>query len=232
MVKSLIIALALFFSASLAPSAEIEIPFTMGKTIRNGSGFVTGCALTVGTVGADDRMVLEYDLTNLPTSPTSIIWATHIVNSPLGEAEIDILDFYSYAGDGKVTLDEFDAGEWFVSVEYSENPPIPPTPFLFVDVSNDVNSLIDEGKAFLGIRVSTVTDSVWILGSSAATNWPDPFLVVEFDGYGLMDLVSFNACLGGPGAPASESCEATFDFDNDGDVDLRDYAVFQQRFDG
>lgn len=219
-------------SARPAPSAEIEIPFTMGKTIRNGSGFVSGCALKVTTVGSDDRMVLEYDLTGLPASPTSIMWATPIKNVPLGDSEIDILDFFSYAGDGEVTLDEFDAGEWFVSVEYSENPPIPPTPFLFVDVSDEVNALVAEGEAFLGIRVSTVTDSVWVFGSSGAVSWPDPFLVVEFEGYGLLDLIVFNACLGGPDNPVSDSCQASFDFDNDSDVDLHDYAVFQQRFDG
>ena len=175
-------------------------------------------------------MVLEFDISDIPSNATSITFSTALNNfDGLGKSEIDILDFHSYAGDGEITLDEFFAGDLFASIEYSED--VPPY-MIFVDVTNEVIDLVRSGEDHLGLRVSTESSATWLFGESMGIGWPVPTLTVEFDGFGLIDWVSFTACLAGPENATSEICATSFDFDNDGDVDLLDYAVFQQRFDG
>jgi hypothetical protein len=56
---------------------------------------------------------------------------------------------------------------------------------------------------------------------------------------GLLDAADLGSCLGGPqaepgamGSLDAEECLCVFDFDDDLDVDLADFAVFQERFDG
>ena len=211
-------------SARPAPSAEIELPFTDGKTIRNGEGFVVGGALFVSYFGSIDRMVMEYDLSGLPRQIVSGKWKSWLNNFNLGDAEVDILDFYAFAGDGVVSIDEFEAGTWFESLEYSED--VPPF-YIQVDVTQQVQDLISAGETYLGVRVSTETSSVWIFGSSAASDLPDPFLVIEWSPFSLGDYADFAECMTGPGEAADAVCSEVFDFDGDGDVDLRDFRVLQ-----
>jgi hypothetical protein len=46
------------------------------------------------------------------------------------------------------------------------------------------------------------------------------------------DYAAFHPCFGGPGTSAEQDCVCTFDFDQDGDLDLVDYSVVQIEFDG
>jgi len=50
-------------------------------------------------------------------------------------------------------------------------------------------------------------------------------------GVDLLDYDDFDECLFGPGGGFQPECRC-FDFDDDGDVDLVDYAVFQAAFTG
>lgn len=215
-------------SARPAPSAEIEVELTDSCTIRqlgDGTlGFLIGCGFKVGTVGADDRLVMEYDLSGLPGQIVSVTWISWLNNFNLGDADVDILDFYAFAGDGVVSLDEFYAGEWFTSLEHSEN--LPPF-YIEIDVTQQVHDLISSGETYLGLRVSTETSSVWLFGSSAASDLPDPFLVIEWSTFNLGDYADFAECMTGPGQMAGPACSEVFDFDGDGDVDLRDFRVLQ-----
>ena len=49
---------------------------------------------------------------------------------------------------------------------------------------------------------------------------------------GVLSFALFPLCIGGPTAEASQLCQTAFDFDFDTDVDLRDFAIYQQMFAG
>jgi hypothetical protein len=55
----------------------------------------------------------------------------------------------------------------------------------------------------------------------------------DFDGDGLVthvDVVAYVDCMAGPAVPVSTACADVFDFNLDGDVDLRDFACFELAF--
>ena len=214
-----------------APSAEIEIGLADGKSIRALSGgdyaFLSG--LWVTTWGSEDRLVLEFDISAIPSNSKSITFSTALNNfDGLGKSEIDILDFHSYAGDGEITLDEFFAGHLFTSIDYSDN--IPPY-MIFVDVTEQVTDLLQQGEQYLGLRLSTESSATWAFGETMGIGWPVPTLTVELPTYGATDHAAFVECMSGPGVGTTPECATQFDFDNDADVDLRDYISIQLCFD-
>ena len=48
----------------------------------------------------------------------------------------------------------------------------------------------------------------------------------------LTDHDMFSVCLNGPNSSPAGGCTVDADFDNDGDVDLDDFAIFQAQFGG
>ncbi len=79
-------------------------------------------------------------------------------------------------------------------------------------------------------------DHMWVLVGDPFLRLPNWFDEVggdiNTDGMvNLQDLAGFRACLSGPGAASASVCEP-FDFDDDGDADLADFAGFQRVFTG
>ena len=79
-------------------------------------------------------------------------------------------------------------------------------------------------------------DYMWVLVGDPFLRLPNWFDEVggdiNTDGLvNLQDLAGFRACMSGPGAAFAPVCEP-FDFDDDGDADLADFAGFQRVFTG
>jgi len=78
-----------------------------------------------------------------------------------------------------------------------------------------VSGSVTDGVPFAG------TDCIWLVPPG------------DFDGDGdvdLDDLSAFADCTGGPGPAAGNNCATAFDSDLDEDVDLADFALFQEAF--
>ncbi len=89
----------------------------------------------------------------------------------------------------------------------------------------------DTAWRFCGWNIDDV--EVWAIDPAGC-----PFVPGDGNGDGVIDLadmVLFTACLGGPDGSIPGECEATpgaFDFDEDGDVDMLDFAGFQEAYEG
>ena len=65
-----------------------------------------------------------------------------------------------------------------------------------------------------------LTGGFWFAHVPGDCNYDAGISLYDFDGH--------DACLSGPGAPHALECEC-HDFDDDGDVDLKDFGAFQMR---
>jgi uncharacterized repeat protein (TIGR01451 family) len=90
-------------------------------------------------------------------------------------------------------------------------------------IANDVQWSYNQPGAVSAGTVLTLMD-----GTVACANKGDGNGDCHID---LNDYQEFEACLGGPGAPAGEACEC-YDFDDDEAVDLYDFGAFQSAFTG
>src|SRR5262249_28175189 len=106
--------------------------------------------------GAEDRTVLELDLRGLAGPVSSAVLDIPLRN--LDPGRNGAIDLFTFPGSGMVTPDLFGAGTFFSSFTNSQ------TGVEHLDVTAAVLAAQDAGDHFLGIRLSTTTDTRWLLG--------------------------------------------------------------------
>jgi hypothetical protein len=140
----------------------------------------------------EDRTVLEFALGGLSGPVTSASLDLDLRNLDPGLP--GIINVFTFAGTGTVTPDLFSAGTLFTSFPNSMSG------LEHVDVTAAVLAAQGAGEAFLGFRLSTATDSRYLLGppftgsgpTMTAEIIPEPSTLGLF-GLGLLALVGY-AC--------------------------------------
>ena len=180
---------------------------------------------TVRNAAFENRAVIDFDFSAMSAicDPERILVATLEVvvgNGDPNDRVMGVLDFYSYEGDGEVTVDDWDQGEWFAEL-MEEDWSIPHS----IDVTDMIKEVVGAGWARLGIRISSDESDVYRIGKVMGISVPNPFFVVEVLGSPAGGgPAAFVACFGGPGSPTTGDCQQSFDYDCDSDVDLVDFA--------
>jgi hypothetical protein len=119
--------------------------------------------------GAEDRTVLEFDLSGLAGPVSSVFLDIPLRN--LDPGRNGVIDLFTFAGSGIVTPDLFGAGTFFRSFVNNQ------TGVEHLDVTAAVLAAQEAGDHFLGFRLSTTTDTRWLLGQIAGL--PKPTLNAE-----------------------------------------------------
>ena len=109
--------------------------------------------------GAEDRTVLEFDLSALAGPVSSAILDVPLRN--LDPGRNGVIDLFTFPGSGIVTPDLFGAGTFFSNFVNNQ------TGVEHIDVTAAVLAAQEAGDHFLGIRMSTTTDTRWLLGQIA-----------------------------------------------------------------
>jgi hypothetical protein len=119
--------------------------------------------------GAEDRTVLEFDLRGLAGPVSSAVLDIPLRNLDPGRS--GVIDLFTFPGSGIVTPDLFGAGTFFRNFVNNQ------TGVEHIDVTAAVLAAQEAGDHFLGIRLSTTTDTRWLLGQIAGL--PNPTLNAE-----------------------------------------------------
>jgi hypothetical protein len=153
---------------TLYASWRLGIEKTAGTGIRFSGGEYL--LLSFLAVKAGDRPALEYNLSGFSCPVNSATLDIHISNLDPGGA-VGIMEFYIYAGDGVIDTSEFAAGSYYTQIESTGDS------YEHVDFTATVNTAIQNGWTYLGVRISTATaDRYWIGGSIVGL--PEPILTV------------------------------------------------------
>jgi uncharacterized repeat protein (TIGR02543 family) len=144
------------------------------KTAGTGIRFIGGEYLLLSFLavkaGTEDRSALEYDLRGFSYPVDSATLDIYISNLDPGGA-VGVMEFYIYAGDGVIETSEFAAGSYYTQIQSTGDS------FERVDFTSAVNTAIQNGWTYLGVRISTATaDRYWIGGS--VVGLPEPILTV------------------------------------------------------
>ena len=191
---------------------QFTLVFLDGFQIKEGGSF-------------EDRVVLEFDMTLFPRpfeTAKVVLWFDNFnEGGPVG-----VVDLFDYEGNGIADETDFDAGTVpYTCFEHNEDPPWK----VFVDLAGAFEQAIDDDVPFLGFRLSTETEDTFVLASSAGMR--APILQVKSRVFEHDDYVLFAACVSGPDTAATTEC-LSYDFDDDADVDVSDFQVFQRFFRG
>ena len=109
--------------------------------------------------GAEDRTVLEFDLSGLAGPVSSAVLDVPLRN--LDPGRNGVIDLFTFPGSGIVTPDLFGAGTFFRNFVNNQ------TGVEHIDVTAAVLAAQEAGDHFLGFRLSTTTDTRWLLGQIA-----------------------------------------------------------------
>ena len=215
----------------------------------NDTNYEGAIALATSTPASsfERRVVWEYDLGAVGLEPPVTARLEFVLFGALAypRPEVDV-HIYSYDSDLVETLDDFSAEpavlQGVVTVPPTEPPLRSGNPYV-VDVSNAVNDALTVGPARVAFRFQIDPDTphpaneAFIIASeSDETSKPalrinDAMLadMDDDDEIGFSDFTLFEPCMLGPDRPASGQCSlARLDLDTD--VDLHDFATFQQLF--
>jgi hypothetical protein len=186
--------------------------------------------LAVKKTTIEIRSYLEFDLDALPDEFDLITLRILIGNIDPGPP-VEVVEFFHYTGDGEEDVGEWDAGEYLWTHDYPH--PVGGGKYrIKLDVSEMVRSYRDEGRRYLGIRMSAPSFARFRIGRALAINDPNPFLAVHHQEATThtSDFSSFGECMVGPDDIYAGRCPLLWDYNDDEFVDLADFAVFQAMF--
>ena len=209
---------------------------TDGYTLDNLTGEVLVCLtgpgkFTVANAAFENRAVIDFDFSAMSAicDPERILVATLEVvvgNGDPNDEVMGFLDFYAYEGDGAITVDDWGEGTWFAEL-MEEGWSIPHS----IDVTDLMKDVVAAGWKRLGIRISSDEPDVYRTGKIMGISVPNPFFVIEVVDSPLnTDISEFVECIAGPGVPIADTCQQSFDYDCDGDVDVRDYRILAMSY--
>ncbi len=192
--------------------------------------------LNVKKTSVESRSLLEFDLEALPEDFDRITLNILIGNSDPGPP-VEVVEFFHYAGDGEEHVEDWDAGELFWTFDYVF-PDGPVWYAIKLDVTELVRTYQDQGRQYLGFRLSAPGFARYSIGKTGGVDAPNPFFAVHHAGArsDLADfidpdgMVSFAFCMSGRFADAAV-CTILWDYTDDDFVDLADYAILQAMFD-
>jgi hypothetical protein len=185
--------------------------------------------------GRESRSYLEFDLDALPEKFDLITLNMVIGNSDPGPP-VEVFDFYRYTGDGLEDVEDWDVGEYFSTYD-NPHPVNEGRQGLKLDVTDSVRRYQEEGRRYLGFRLSAPRFARFSIGKTGGVDVPNPFLAVHHpeartnfaDFIGPGEMVSFEKCMTG-GYGNFAFCTVLWDYNDDEFVDLADFAVFQSMF--
>jgi hypothetical protein len=192
--------------------------------------------LHVTKTSVETRSYLEFDLDALPEEFDLITLNILIGNADRGPP-VEVVEFFHYTGDGEEDVDDWDAGEYFWTHDY----PYPEGSQKYrikLDVSELVRTYRDEGRRYLGFRLSAPRFARFSIGKTGGIHAPNPFFAVHHEGArtdlgdftDTSDIWAFAYCMVGPNDLYTEGCPLLWDYNEDEYVDLADYAIFQAMF--
>ncbi len=192
--------------------------------------------LIVHKTGFEVRAYLEFDLEALRDEFDLITLNILIANLDPGPP-VEVVEFFHYVGDGEEDLEDWDAGERFWTHDYPY--PDPGVKYAIkLDVSESVGRYRDEGRRYLGFRLSAPGFARFRIGKTGGLHAPNPFLAVHHEGARTdsadftdsSDIWPFATCMAGPDELYTAGCPLLWDYNNDEHVDLADFAIFQAMF--
>jgi hypothetical protein len=138
----------------------------------------------------EDRTVLQFDLRPLAGPVGTATLDLDLLNLDPGLP--GVIDVYAFAGTGTVTPDQFSAGTLITSFASSASG------LEHVDVTAAVLAAQDSRQQFLGFRLSTTSESRWLLGPEfgraeptlSATIIPEPTALALL-GVGALGLLGY-----------------------------------------
>jgi hypothetical protein len=164
------------YAVSLFPSVfgsiEDSPPDGIGDTIVTSvPGVIDNVSSPPAPIPRDTSAIVEYNVSSFADMPkiTAFLDGTIFVNNALdtGERIIDILVFQ---GDGVLSTSDFQIPATSVgTVSYS--PPLDTSVSFSLDITNIVQSLIDGGNSFIGVRFEALNEQApsQLLSSSPPT---------------------------------------------------------------
>lgn len=195
------------------------------------------------TGGFEYRLVFEYDLATLATSPpVSAELSFMLRGAPRFPAPPAVVHVYVYPADLLERNQDFSAGP-AVLVGSATVQPYQPRTLFRLNVSEWTNNSLQSGAKKLAFRFQIDPQTPYdqnqaFLDARDADKATKPALNIDarvpgdadFDrDVDLDDAATFMGCLRGPGVTATTGCRV-FDFDLDDDVDLSDASVFLELF--
>jgi hypothetical protein len=176
-----IVLLVLFHISVLsAPAVAASINPTDARGIRKQDwwglsllGFLAINNQHTSTYWAEDRTVLEFDVSSLSGTPLELVTLDLGMENGWPGPPDGIIDVFTFTGDGIVTADEFFAGgpAPFMSVVVGDVDGI-----VKFDVTSAVQTAVMAGDRFIGFRLSTETLDNYFLGG--IVQLPEPVLTV------------------------------------------------------
>lgn len=213
----------------------------------NESSYEGSITLTAAT---EHRVVWEYSLAAVSLTPPvsamlhvtlrgAPVWS----NPPRPDAPVHV---YAYPADLVESLTDFDQGPAELQAVLLVAAWLPPPEIDFeVDVSGPVSDALSSGADKIGIRfqidpLTTNVVSEAFIDALDSNQTTKPYLVIDVapsppgdvNGDGTVDLDDYaqcEPCLLGPEIAPTTGCQVC-DFDEDGDVDLGDFQLFQTYF--
>jgi hypothetical protein len=187
--------------------------------------------LNVSKTSIETRSYLEFDLEALPEEFDLITLNIIIANSDRGPP-VEVIEFFDYAGDGEEGLDDWNAGVYFWTYD-NPHPLDEQRQRMKLDVGELVRRYRNEGRRYLGFRLSAPSFARFSIGKSGGEGEPNPFLAVHHERARTdsSDVQPFVECMVGPDDIWAARCPLLWDYNEDDVVDLADYAIFQAMFD-
>lgn len=173
-----IAAMALSAVLFAAPALAVPLDPTDMRGLRSFGGTPLLLDFSAVKGGTEDRTVAHFDISGFSGPVVSAILNLSMQNQ---DSDLpSVLDIYSFAGDGTVSIDEFDSGTFHASltglVGSVVNPVLDITALFNLAIANGDSYLSfnlrneeDEGRFFL----SDVIDGVYSTGSSAGPTFID-----------------------------------------------------------
>ena len=193
----------------------------------------------------EHRVVWEYSLSSVTlTPPVSATINFTLRGAPIFPFPDMDVHVYSYPADLVESLQDFNRTPAVLQGVVTVSPYQSPTDFQ-IDVSDVVSAALLSGSDKVAFRFQIDPETAHtanqafmdVLDSDVTTK---PYLLIDrappgpgdLDGNGVVDLddyAGFTDCMSGPEVGYDVGCEM-YDFDDDGDVDLADFSLFQSYF--
>jgi hypothetical protein len=132
---------------TLFPAFDGDVSDGGAGAIKDGNPDRIDWVTTVQTMNVpsqEDRGIIEFDISALPTNLSPLTLNLHVFakNGPFPFT----IDVYTYAGDGSLSLGDFNAGSFFKSFEYSGASSVT------IDVTSCIEDLQSSGSVFAGFN--------------------------------------------------------------------------------
>ncbi|GGE26165.1 hypothetical protein GCM10011360_13190 [Primorskyibacter flagellatus] len=161
-----------------APALAVPLDPTDMRGLRSFGGTPLLLSFSAVKGGTEDRTIAHFDLSGFAGPVVSAV--LHLSMQNQDPTLPSVLDIYNFAGDGTVSIDEFDTGTFHASltglVGSVVNPVLDITALFNLAIANGDSYLSfnlrneeDEGRFFL----SDVIDGVYSTGSSAGPTYID-----------------------------------------------------------